>query len=52
MIKNGSSNGFFQFFKNQVTFCVVLKSEGPEISVAETFFSGLSKAILKLSVIK
>ena len=43
---------FFNFFKNELEFCIVLKSGGPEMSVAETFFSGLSKAILKLSVIK
>ena len=43
---------FFNFFKNESEFCIVLKSGGPEMSVAETFFSGLSKAILKLSVIK
>ena len=47
---------FFNLFENEVhvhvKFCIVLKSGGPEMSVAETFFSGLSKAILKLSVIK
>ena len=43
---------FFNFFENEVKCCIVLKSGGPEMSVAETFFSGLSKAISKLSVIK
>ena len=43
---------FSIFFKNEFEFCIVLKSGGPEMYVAETFLSGLSKAILKLSVIK
>ena len=43
---------FSNFFKNELEFLIALKSGGPEMSVAETFFSGLSKAILKLSVIK
>ena len=43
---------FFNFFENEVQFCVVLKSGGPEMSVAETFFSGLSKTVSKASVRK
>ena len=43
---------FFISFKNKLEFWIVLKSKDPEMSVAETFFSGLSKTILKLRVIK
>ena len=43
---------FSNFLKNEFEFWIVLKSGGPEMSVAETFFSGISKAILKFSVRK
>ena len=42
----------FSNFFNELEFWIVLKSGDPEMYVAETFFSGISKANLKLSVIK
>ena len=43
---------FSIFSKNKLEFFILLKSGDPEMYVAETVFSGISKAILKLSVIK